>query len=203
MERFTSKIDKTPGYGPQGECWLWTAAKGPKGYGHFGVGGQRKNGGRMVYAHRFAYELANGQIPEGLLVRHSCHNPSCVNPAHLSVGTHTDNMQDMTAAGRHMHQQVTHCPQGHAYDEINTIITEKGRYCRACRNKNTLDHYYRVRRAKELKPPKPPLTHCKRGHEYTPENTYTQPSTGHKHCNICRRERANQRTQNKCELPQE
>lgn len=86
-ERFWSKVDTS------GECWQWTAAL-TNGYGRFGIG--RK----VVLAHRFAWELANGPIPDGLGVLHACDNPSCVRPAHLFVGTSKDNMQDCASKGR-------------------------------------------------------------------------------------------------------
>lgn len=75
-------------------CWIWTAAVSRR-YGTFGVGG-----GRMVRAHRFAYEAIVGSIPEGLCVLHRCDVPRCVNPLHLFIGTHADNARDRDAKGR-------------------------------------------------------------------------------------------------------
>lgn len=68
-------------------CWVWTASRDPKGYGQFNFGNQR-------LAHRASYILHKGDIPAGLIVRHSCDDPSCVNPDHLQLGTHADNMAD-------------------------------------------------------------------------------------------------------------
>ncbi len=90
LDRFWSKVDKR---GPM-ECWLWNASVEGSGYGHMVVDG------RLCRAHRFSWELANGPIPLGLLIRHSCDVPRCVNPAHLSVGTDADNMADMRARDR-------------------------------------------------------------------------------------------------------
>ena len=82
-------------------CWPWTAGRTGSGYGclHYG--------GKLVYAHRLAYELAHGELLPGQVVRHTCHNPLCVNPAHLKAGTHADNMQDMARAGRVRHNVLT------------------------------------------------------------------------------------------------
>ena len=92
-ERFLAKINY--GGNPRlAGCWLWTACKNGRGYGTFGLNG------RMQKAHRVSYELFNGEIPEGLIVRHTCNNPICVNPAHLIVGTYQDNSNDTKRAGR-------------------------------------------------------------------------------------------------------
>src|ERR1051325_4924147 len=81
LERFWEKVDKTPGYGPWGDCWKWTAAtRGFKNddYGCFTVG-ERPNRKRYG-AHRYSYMINKGPIPEGLVVCHSCDYCPCVNP---------------------------------------------------------------------------------------------------------------------------
>lgn len=92
-ERLWRRVDKSGG---PDACWPFVGARSNKGYGSLGGGGSHGGGG----AHRVAYEAANGPIPDGLFVCHSCDNPPCCNPAHLWLGTTRDNMQDMAAKGR-------------------------------------------------------------------------------------------------------
>ena len=80
-------------------CWVWTGAKLPKGYGFIKVPRQRK----QEYAHRLAWMIYKGEIPEGLYVLHTCDNPSCVNPAHLMLGTQKDNLDQMVSRDRHLY----------------------------------------------------------------------------------------------------
>ena len=84
------------------QCWPWSGGKNSKGYGYFW------DGKRLVRAHRFMWEFSdNSKLKLGQLVIHSCDNRGCVNPAHLRVGTASDNMQDMVKRGRHyMHHRM-------------------------------------------------------------------------------------------------
>lgn len=80
-------------------CHIWTGAKLPKGYGFLKLPGQR----RQIYAHRLAYLIHKGEIPDRMQVLHLCDVPSCVNAAHLFVGTSADNQRDMKAKNRSTH----------------------------------------------------------------------------------------------------
>jgi len=88
--RFWEKVKKSE------ECWEWQAHVNNKGYGHFRVSHPVR---RMVFAHRYAWELLKGAIPDGLSVCHGCDNPRCVRPGsgHTFLGTHKENMQDSAA----------------------------------------------------------------------------------------------------------
>lgn len=94
-QRFWNKVDRRG----RDDCWEWLGAKLPRGYGIIGVGDSRA-GSATTGAHRFSYELHYGPIPDGYYVMHSCDNPSCVNPHHLSVGTPADNNHDTVRKGR-------------------------------------------------------------------------------------------------------
>lgn len=86
--------------GKPDECWEWQAWKNNKGYGMVGSGVPRP---KLLLSHRVSWEIHNGPIPENLNVLHSCDNPACCNPNHLSLGTHTQNMADMYEKGRDNH----------------------------------------------------------------------------------------------------
>lgn len=80
---------------PDGDCIIWTGSIQGNGYGRV------SNGTKVATtAHRFAYEITYGPVPDGMFVLHRCDRPSCVNPEHLFVGSHMDNMADMRAKGR-------------------------------------------------------------------------------------------------------
>jgi hypothetical protein len=87
--RFWAKVQKQDG----DQCWLWTASVDEHGYGEINVNGTKR-------AHRIAYELTYGPIPEGLFACHKCDNPQCVRPDHLFLGTMKDNMRDCANKGR-------------------------------------------------------------------------------------------------------
>jgi hypothetical protein len=88
ISRRTSFLDRVE-VTPSG-CWEWTRARSHDGYGVY----------KKLRAHRVAYELAFGPIPDGLSVLHHCDNPPCVNPARLFLGTQSDNMRDCYRKGR-------------------------------------------------------------------------------------------------------
>lgn len=89
-KRFWSKVDVRG----ENECWPWTATRDENGYGHIYFFG------KITKASRASYVLANGPIPAKGVIMHSCDNPTCVNPRHLSCGTQLDNVRDCAAKGR-------------------------------------------------------------------------------------------------------
>ena len=121
-DRFWDKVQPDPLSG----CWLWTACRQASGYGKYGIGN------KVFYAHRLAYEDANGPIPDGLEIDHLCRTPACVNPEHLEAVTHRENLlRGDGFAGAQARQ--THCKRGHAFDAENTSVDKLGeRACRTC-----------------------------------------------------------------------
>lgn len=135
-DRFWSKVDKNgpvSEHAPHlGQCWLWTAStygrRAP--YGRFST-----QPGMTQLAHRIAYELAIGSIPEGLQIDHLCRVKLCVNPAHMEPVTNTEN---------HRRLRITHCRSGHELTPENLIVDPGGgRHCRTCRLAYGRDYWAR------------------------------------------------------------
>ena len=146
-ERFWDKVDKT------GTCWIWTAYKKPNGYGQFMLNG------RPLYAHRLAYELLVGLIPEGFEIDHvrtnGCTSLACVKavadkcgPAHLEAVTHRENNRRSDSRSAKQSRQ-THCIHGHALAGDNLAINCRGeRQCIACRRFRMRGYYWKQKDAK-------------------------------------------------------
>ena len=120
IQAFWSQVEKTA------SCWLWTGSVIPAGYGRFRLGG------KTLMAHRVAFELMRGEIPQGLELDHLCRVPLCVNPAHLEAVPHRINLlRGETITGKNA--QKTHCAAGHEFTVENTYLRRRGRGCRECR----------------------------------------------------------------------
>lgn len=100
---------------PNSGCWLWTSQRNSDGYGIFRVTTTRKS--PKISAHRASWILHRGELMQSDNVLHECDTPCCVNPDHLFLGTHDDNMRDMKEKGR------ARAPQGSAH--VKSKLTEK------------------------------------------------------------------------------
>lgn len=180
-KRFWEKVKRDPDSG----CWLWTGATG-RGYGLF----QLK--GKLVIAHRFAYQRLRGAVPEELQLDHLCRNRACCNPDHLEPVTCRENLlrSPITQAGKNARK--THCDNGHEFTKENTYRWKGHRQCREC-NRAIQRAFKNKKRAEKGIPPMMPKakkTHCAKGHEYTPENTaIVRRSNGRtsRRCKECKR----------------
>jgi hypothetical protein len=140
-ERFKSKwvLDIETG------CWLWIASKDNKGYGRINSGGSE---GTMLLAHRVAYELYKGPIPNELELDHLCRHRECVNPEHLEAVTRSINIQrGLTPI---LFAKIKSCPYGHEYTDENTYIhmrkSSSGRMrhhrtCKECHRRSSKLYY--------------------------------------------------------------
>jgi len=98
VRKFWSLVKKTRG------CWIWQGELNARGYGRTYLGGGRRR--RKTLAHRFAWELKHGPIPQGKLILHNCDIRRCVRDDHLFPGTHKDNSADMSRKGRQWLQKA-------------------------------------------------------------------------------------------------
>lgn len=116
-DRLWAKVDKT------GPCWVWTASLNSKGYGQINVDGRPK------LAHRVAFELERGAIPEGMQLDHLCRNRKCVNPAHLEPVTNkTNTLRGVGPTA--VNAAKTECKRGHSLTDA--YVSQGMRYCRTC-----------------------------------------------------------------------
>lgn len=162
------------------DCWLWIGGKDYDGYGIF------KSNGRSHRAHRFAYELLVGPIPDGLTLDHLCRVTCCVNPKHLEPVTTRVNTLRGTGPPAVNARRVL-CVNGHPLPP-----NRKCKVCAAQANR-------RVRGWSEVDVVAVPIavafaerTHCPQGHPYDDANTYTS-KKGSRHCRTCHRERERER----------
>lgn len=173
-ERFWLKVQR----GDANSCWEWLGYRSKSGYGAFSFNG------RVGKAHRYAYELLVGPIPEGLHIDHLCRNPGCVNPAHLEPVTQRVNtLRGENPAAQRARQTL--CIRGHPLSPRGTHPTR--RVCREC-----IRQWARRVYNPESRPTNAAKTHCRQGHPYAGANLRVT-WEGHRECRACERERSRRR----------
>ena len=150
LDRFYEKVEQVTESG----CWIWTGSLNDKGYGQFhdydvSFATHRGN----VSAHRWSFNFFKGPLMEGAHVCHSCDVPCCVNPDHLWIGTHQDNMRDLWTKGRGTKGRVfperskAFCIHNHPYTPENTVYAgaKRMKRCRICAARRKRESYIKHR----------------------------------------------------------
>jgi hypothetical protein len=135
VERYWSYVDKS------GDCWLWTGGRTPEGYGKFWLNG------KTVLAHRVAYALERGRLPDtGHQLDHTCRVRSCVRIHHLESVSVRENLLRGPTTQAAINSAKTHCRNGHEYTDANTYRPPDGsRMCRVCARAKDRRAYWRKR----------------------------------------------------------
>jgi hypothetical protein len=185
-DRFWKKVNKfgpIPTNRPElGNCWIWLSGS-RDGYGMFHI---RHNGGfKRGNAHRFSYEEVFGPIESGLELDHLCRTRPCVRPSHLEAVTKRENILRGVGRGA-INARKNLCANGHSYVAGNIYYEGRWRRCRTCARAS-----YKVRYDKKLLSigiktavPNSEKTRCKRGHEFSKENTI-HTKRGSRTCRTC------------------
>lgn len=116
---------------PESGCWIWMLSTDPCGYGRV------KRGGKLLLAHRVAYEAWNGRIEEGKELDHLCRVRCCVNPKHLEPVSHRENIRRGDLKTNSHNGSKTHCPRGHELSGANLVVERNwsgglSRRCKTC-----------------------------------------------------------------------